>query len=142
MTINWQEVTPKAEAILVEKVQPVLDRYGAKLLRKNYNDRDYIRAIIVIEYKGEEINVPKNAFEQPEGELAWFLFHFDQVKEIAARFANWPDPFHSDIYRFFRNKWGERRGQRPIDDRKNPIQMGYGYVCDAVEKAGSRVWGD
>lgn len=141
--INWAEVAPKCEAHLKDKVLPLLNQHGATVVKTGFNDDDYVQRSLTINFRGEEIRVGSNAFDRVK-ELQWFLEHFDEVKAIADSYIR-PggnlNPFHSDIYRDFRTKYGERRGTRPIGD-KHAIQMAYNYVCDAIRKAGGKVWTD
>ena len=124
--ISTQDIDRHVEAVIL----PVLDRHGAAIVARNYDD---FYGCLTIEHRGEwlPLGVPVIDRKDPKA-LKLFLEHFDEIQAVVQRVMRITDPFYSDISvaldRLF-------RGRNP-DERS----LAFSYVCDKLRQAGKRIW--
>ena len=126
------EQTKLYENHVAAHIEPVLSKWGAKIVARDYND---VSDALKIEFQDKTFSLGKVEVGAPpdrlKGKLTFLLSNFDQIDKLAVDFAaSHTSPFYSDIYRAVKNAYphGKYYG------------MAYDRVVYRLREAGIRIW--
>lgn len=137
MKLEWPEPATVAKAAwekwladIAPEIERIFERAGVKVL--GFNPAKAFYEYMEAEIKGKRVKIGLGWIESGNRvkQLEAFLKNIGKAVEAYEEMKNFQDPFHSDIHRILKEKWGGGAGR----------DFAYQAICDWIQADGRKVW--